>query len=270
MKRLFVFFGLFLLLILLILAAAFAFLPLPGTIPVLMYHFIGSEEQAAESKNFVSRTSFAEQLNFLRRFGYRVLTIEECYEIKTGKRKPRGREILMTFDDGNYSFEKEAFPILEFFDFPASVFLVTESMRNETHGSMSTETVKKLLATGRIAVGAHSRTHPYLTRVSDEQLAEELTGAKKDLEEMLGVPLQDLSYPNGDVDRRVMEAAKQAGYRMAFTTSHKNLKGLEEGIYTLTRVKISRTSDNLFVFWVKISGLYDLVKHLRHRMKTLG
>lgn len=270
MKRFFLSLIGFLLFLAVVLAAAFVFLPLPGTVPVLMYHFVGTEAQAAESKNYVSRTSFANHLDFLRRFGYRVLTLEEYYGIKTGKRRPRGREVLITFDDGNYSFEKEAFPILEFFDFPAAVFLVSESMKHETNGSMTAETVKKLLATGRIAVGAHSKTHPLLTRIDDQELKDELAGSKEDLEKMLEVPIRDLAYPNGDVDQRVREASRQAGYRLAFTTSYKNLGNLDEGLHSLTRVKISRSADNPVVFWVKVSGIYDLAKSLRHQIKRVS
>ena len=257
------------LILLVLFGIGFAALPLPGTIPILMYHFIDSPEKAAKDKNIVSRQSFERQMAFLRRFGYRVLTPDEFYAIKTGEKKPRGREILITFDDGNESFERDAFPVLQKYSFPAAIFVVSESVKRGLHGSMSQETLKKLVQSGLVTVGSHSKTHPLLSKMTDEQIEDELVNSKKDLEQMLGVPILDLAYPSGDVDTRVIETAQQAGYRMAFSTSYKKLKGIDEGLYSLERVKISRTSDWLPVFWFKVTGIYHSFKrewyHLRHR-----
>lgn len=247
--------------------AAFVMLPLPGTIPVLMYHFIDTPERAAEEKNVVSRGSFAFQMKFLQFFGYRVLSLDEYYEIKSGKRQPRRREIVITFDDGNYTFETNAYPILRGYEFPVALFVVSESVKRGFHGSMNAQTLKTMLQTGWITVAGHSKTHPSLPSMADEQIEEELLGSKEDLEEMLGTPIRYVSYPNGDLDERVMARAEKAGYRLGFTTSYKKLKGLEEGPYSITRVKISRTSDNPLVFWSKLSGIYQIFKRERQKLK---
>ncbi len=255
--------------LLLIFSVAFAVLPLPGTVPVLMYHFIDTPERARDEKNVVSRGSFAFQMAFLRFFGYHVISIDEYYEIKTGQRKPRGRELVVTFDDGNVTFETNAYPILTKYLFPVTLFVVSESVRQEVNGSMSASTLKKMLGTGWITVGSHSKTHPSLSTMTNEQIEEELAGSKQDLEEMLGIPIRYLSYPNGDLDERVVKIAEKAGYRLAFTTAYKKLKGLPEGPFTLGRIKISRTSDNPFVFWSKISGIYHVFKRERYHFKNL-
>ena len=253
----------------LIFFAAFTVLPLPGTVPVLMYHFIDTPERAREEKNVVSRGSFAFQMAFLRFFGYHVISLNEFYEIETGQRKPRGRELVLTFDDGNYTFETNAYPILAKYSFPVTLFVVSESVKQETNGSLSAPSLKKLLGTGWIAAESHSKTHPSLSTMTEDQIKEELVGSKEDLEELLGTPIRYLSYPNGDLDERVVKIAQEAGYRLAFTTASKKLKGLPEGPMTLARVKISRSSDNPFVFWLKVSGLYHVFKRERYRFKNL-
>lgn len=259
-----------LIILLLIFTAAFIVLPLPGTVPVLMYHFIDTPERAREEKNVVSRGSFAFQMAFLNFFGYRVISLDEFYEIETGQRKPRGKELVLTFDDGNYTFETNAYPILAKYSFPVALFVVSESVKQEINGSMSVDTLKKMLGIGWITVASHSKTHPSLSTMTDEQIEEELAGSKEDLEEMLGIPIRYLSYPSGDVDERVVKTAEKAGYRLAFTTSYKKLKGIPEGPYTQGRVKISRSSDNPFAFWAKISGLYHAFKRERYRFKNMS
>ena len=251
----------------LVFAAAFVSFPLPGHIPVLMYHFIGTGEDALREKNFVSRDSFAQQMAFLHLFGYRVISMDDYDAIKTGKRKPRGRELLITFDDGNYTFEKEAFPILARYRFPVTLFVVSESVKRQLHGSMPADTLKRLLATGWIAASSHSKTHPFLSSMTEEQMKKELEESKKDLEEMLGVPIRYFAYPSGDLDERVIGFVQKAGYRLAFTTSHKQLKKIREGPYALTRIKITRSSDNPLIFWFMVSGIYHGAKGVLHQIR---
>ena len=255
------------LIFLLLFGISVAFLPLPGTVPVLMYHFIGTAQQAEESKNFVTRQSFAEQMAFLKRLGYRVISMDDLYEIQTGKRKERGKEIVITFDDGNTTFATEAFPILKPYRFPATLFVVSESVKREINGSMSAETLKELFRSGLILIGSHSQTHPLLPQLADEQLKNEIDGSKADLQAMLSIPVYYFAYPSGDLDPRVVEAVEKSGYRLAFTTSHKKLNDIPENPYALTRVKISRSSDNLLIFWFKVSGIYQFLKSKKHKLK---
>ncbi|MBN1688205.1 MAG: polysaccharide deacetylase family protein [Candidatus Omnitrophica bacterium] len=246
-------------------AAAFLYLPMPGHIPVLMYHFLGSEQDAAQSKNVLSTKSFERQMNFLKNMGYRVISLDELYEIKNGLRKPRGREIAITFDDGNYTFETLAAPILQKFQFPVAVFIISDNIRHKQHGSMTQEAIQRLMNYPWVTFGSHSQNHPFLTEVDKEKLQEEIMGSKEVLEEMFDVPFYYFSYPYGVFDLRSMDMVKQAGYRLAFTTSFKKLHGIKENPFALTRVKITRSSDNLFAYWFKTSGLYQGFKAFRSR-----
>lgn len=260
----FLLFGLFL-----IFAVAFAVLPLPGTVPVLMYHFVGTEQDAAKEKNYIGTESFKNQMEFLHRFGYRVISLDEYYEIKAGRRKPRGREIVLTFDDGDQTFATNAFPILKQYEFPVTLFLITNSIKYDgPYASMTQETLRHLLRHPWIGIGAHSRTHRQVSRLTQKELEEEIAGSKHELEELFGRPVNHYSYPGGDLDARAMEVARRAGYRLAFTTSYKRLKELKEGPYSHVRLKISRTSDNPIAFWSKLSGVYIFYKSARHALKS--
>ncbi|MBU3758867.1 MAG: hypothetical protein FGM27_02935 [Candidatus Omnitrophica bacterium] len=242
-------------------AACFFIFPLPGQIPVLMYHFVGSRDDAAQQKNFVSRESFAAQMAFLKRWGYRPISLEEYFEIKTGARRAGGREVVLTFDDGNTTFGSEALPILRRYRFPVTVFLVSESVKHGHHGSMTEPVIQGILKSDAyVGIASHSKTHPFLSRITPEQLEDELKGSRLDLETMFGRPIRFLAYPSGDLNEEVLESARRAGYDLAFTTSAKKLKNLPEGPYSLTRIKISRSSDLAPAFWFKLSGLYGAYK----------
>ena len=56
--------------------------------------------------------------------GYRVLPLDEALRLLQAKRLPP-RSVTITFDDGFYDFHRHAVPLLEEFNFPATVFLST-------------------------------------------------------------------------------------------------------------------------------------------------
>ncbi len=241
--------------------------PLPGTIPVLAYHSIGSREDAKEFKHFVSRESFQAQMAFLHFFGFRVISSEEYERIKTGIQAPRGREILITFDDANQTFETEAWPVLQRYHFPCLLFVITESLNQQVNGSMKPETLQGFLKTGQLALGSATKTHPSLPQTSNDQLWDEVSGSKQDLEKIFGGSILYFAYPNGDLDGTVIASVKEAGYRLGFTTSHHQLGAYDETLFALTRLNISRSSDDPIVFWVKATGIYQTHKHYWQALK---
>jgi len=247
---------------------AFVTLPLPGHVPLLMYHFIDTHERAENEKNVVSEQSFERQMLFLKKFRYHVISLDDYYEIKMGLRQPRGREVVITFDDGNYTFHDKAFPILSRFGFPVSVFVVSENIRQRLHGSMTKETIVDLLQSGQVTLGSHTRTHALLSTLDENALIDEIQGSKQAIESMFSIPVHYFAYPSGGFNDQVINIVRDAGYRLAFTTTQKKLGDLGNNPFTLTRVKISKTSDSPFGFWVKISGIYDAVKRLRHQFKS--
>ncbi len=67
-----------------------------------------------------------------------------------------------------------------------------------------------------IAIGSHTVSHPHLTALSDEELRSELNESRREIEDRLRRPCDDLAYPYGEHDARVRAAARAAGYGRAF------------------------------------------------------
>jgi len=234
---------------------------------VLMYHGVTEQEHDPPVWTQLPVALFRDQMAFLRDH-YRVLSLEECLAAHNrGGRLPE-RSALITFDDGDHSFASQAFPVLKKYRLPVTLFLISAHLENGVYGSMQTEMIRELLKNPWITVQSHSRTHPLLSQVDDAALENELAGAKKELEDLFQAPIRAIAYPSGDMDQRVADAARKYGYTVAFTTSAKKLRGISEGPWSLTRVKISRTSDFLPAFWIKISGVYENVRRLRRSIKT--
>lgn len=65
--------------------------------------------------------------------------------------------------------------------------------------------------------GSHTQFHPILTNCAEEICREEITQSKQHLEELLGCPIADFSYPNGDYTDREKCFTSEANYRSART-----------------------------------------------------
>jgi peptidoglycan/xylan/chitin deacetylase (PgdA/CDA1 family) len=74
-----------------------------------------------------------------------------------------------------------------------------------------------------IEIGAHTITHPILTKIEDESARYEMTAGKRQLEHITGKPIRLFAYPNGkrgkDFDERHELMAQDAGFTAAFTTA---------------------------------------------------
>jgi peptidoglycan/xylan/chitin deacetylase (PgdA/CDA1 family) len=84
-------------------------------------------------------------------------------------------------------------------------------------GMMSWDDVRALAAEGH-EVGSHSMSHALLPQCGDRELEHEVARSKERIEGAIGRRVDSFCYPNGDCDRRVIDAVRRAGYRRAVTT----------------------------------------------------
>jgi peptidoglycan/xylan/chitin deacetylase (PgdA/CDA1 family) len=84
-------------------------------------------------------------------------------------------------------------------------------------GILGWDDLRRLAREG-LAIGAHSRTHPILTRIPPAALPGEVEGARADLRRELGTDLPIYCYPNGRHNPAVRAALRAAGIAAAFTT----------------------------------------------------
>jgi peptidoglycan/xylan/chitin deacetylase (PgdA/CDA1 family) len=191
---------------------------------VLCYHAVSEDWDNHYS---VTPAQLREQVEFLLSRGYRGATFSEALQ------SPSARQTLaVTFDDAFRSVFELGFPILSRLGVPATLFVPTakvgrdeplswpgiedwleESTRDELRPA-SWEQIEQLRDAGW-EIGSHTRTHAHLTTLDDEQLADELSGSRQDCERRLGRPCLSLAYPYGDVDERVIAAARASGYELA-------------------------------------------------------
>ena len=223
--------------------------------PILMYHSVGDTDNI--TKLSVSPENFERQMKFLKDNRYNVITLEKMAGyIREGKRPPY-KSIAITFDDGYYNNYQYAYPVLKKSDLPATIFIIVSKIG--LPGWLGWKELKEMSDSGLVTIGSHTVMHHWLPAVGTEVLKHELGDSKAILENNLGKPVNLFCYPLGVYNDRVKRFVKEAGYGCAVTS---NMGQYEKGIdvYSIKRIKISRTSDNLFVFWFETSGYYAWLK----------
>jgi peptidoglycan/xylan/chitin deacetylase (PgdA/CDA1 family) len=80
----------------------------------------------------------------------------------------------------------------------------------------------RTLAKSGVEFGAHTKTHPILSKMSDNrELRDEIVGSKKRIEEEISLPVFHFCYPNGrsaDISDAAVGVVRDAHFRTAVTT----------------------------------------------------
>jgi peptidoglycan/xylan/chitin deacetylase (PgdA/CDA1 family) len=78
----------------------------------------------------VENTYFEQQIKYLSENGYRTLRADELYEVIIGNKRPSGKTVVLTFDDGRGSLWSTAYPLLKKYGLCAIGFIVTNNISN--------------------------------------------------------------------------------------------------------------------------------------------
>lgn len=223
-------------------------------IAILMYHKVNPDAFSGGYGLRVLPDRFAWQMDYLRKRGFQTISFEELSNHwETGVSLPP-RPLIVTFDDGyedNYTY---AYPILKNNGFKATIFLVSGLIgkTNEWDTRFKAQPPNKLLTWDQIRelekngieFGAHTVTHPNLTKITPEQAAAEITLCKQALEKELGHPVLSFAYPYGKYNDSVKDTAAKAGFKAAVTTGVDKNPLRPADHYALKRLRVTGYTTN--------------------------
>jgi peptidoglycan/xylan/chitin deacetylase (PgdA/CDA1 family) len=186
----------------------------PAMAPILVFHAI---ENSLAPDSFPPDL-FARGMAMLQEAGYRTIPLLDLVAcLRNGARPPAGSFVL-TFDDGYRSVYEHAAPILARYNWTATVFLLggARPRRAESAGPLEMSGRPLLrwreideMRNAGLAFGAHTLTHPDLTRLSAREAEDEIVGSKAALEEMLGERVRAFAYPFGRYDASTREIVRR-------------------------------------------------------------
>ena len=236
-------------------------------VPVLAYHSI-SENLFGKLHPYhqinTSASVFALQMRWLRQAGYRTIDLPEMMNaLETGR--DLSRTVVLTFDDGYQDFYTDAFPLLRQCGFKATVFLVSDRIRNkaacvEGADYLTWREVRELHSQG-ISFGSHSVTHSDFRSLGPEQIDYELGYSKETIEQEIGAPVESFSYPfalpeeDRDFTRYLADILENLGYTSGVSSAIGRAKPGDTRFFQ-PRLPVN-SWDDVELLKAKLEGGYD-------------
>ena len=189
-------------------------------VPSLMYHYISANpawpNDTVRTNLSVPPPTFAAQLEYLQHAGYTTISLGDMVSALNGGATLPDKPIVLTFDDGYQDFYDNAYPLLKHYGDHATIYIISHDV--DRPGYMTWDELRELATSPLITIGAHTRTHPDLSRLKVVDSWDEMAGSKTDLENQLGIVVRDIAYPSGRYSPTVLDQAGEIGFATGVTT----------------------------------------------------
>lgn len=197
-----------------------------GRMPVivLFYHRVADNGQNPWT---CPRALFREQMLWLKKRAQFVSLAEAQERIRSSSN--RQLCVSLTFDDGYADNCDFAIPLLQELAIPCTYFVSSGYVLSQEPfphdlaaghrvAPNSLEQLRQISAAG-IEIGAHTRTHADLGRISDPvRMHHEIAGSKAELEDLLGQQVRYFAFPYGlraNMNQLAFRMARRAGFEGA-------------------------------------------------------
>lgn len=213
-------------------------------LPILMYHDVVEDGQPCNTWT-VTAGRFRQDLKWLRDHGYTCVLPRDLVK----GHLPKGKAVLITFDDGYESNYRLAFPILKEYGDKAVISLITKYVDDGVPGFLTWDMCREMEASGLVEFGSHTydlhhdqprgiRRAPGETREAyDQRVLPDLESSVDLIQKNLNTKVLYFAYPYGQKEPWSSDFL-QKRFAMTVTTKYgrANLSG---GRYDLPRYTIS-------------------------------
>lgn len=253
-------------------------------VPVLAYHFFNSRSGIERGLRAIGTVllnlplltvkdawttradDFERHLKYLTENGYRAISIAELKAFMLGDIDIAGKCVVITFDDGDRSVYRFAYPLLEKYNMKGTIFLVT-SKAGQSWNDLSIsswEELREMKKSGIIDIESHTHNmhfklnegdtpHPVFSISTDDLDIEKKENIFKDLKRSrlalnihLGTESMFLAWPYGYGTDLSDSLAGAAGFE-GILTLRKGRNYIGDSLFEIKRFTISsRTSFNDF------------------------
>ena len=215
---------------------------------ILCYHGLGHSDRARDPHLLqVPVATFRHQIGLLAAAGFAFVTVSE-FAARIADPGPPPGLIALSFDDGWGNLAEVLPPVLSTYSAPATLFVTTGLIGKPNPWlpadggalMLTEESLRRLAALG-IELGAHTVTHPNLTKLDTVSVLTEMNESKRTLEGLFGGVVQTMAYPSCAYTETTTRCAESAGYTSAVTCSYQG----SWRRYELRRVLVTRRDTGL-------------------------
>lgn len=204
---------------------------------ICMYHYVYDKDNPPKEKlnsNFIEVHDLEEELKYLTENNYYFPTWEEVEKFVTGDYLLPEKSVVLTFDDGAYSFLNLGVPLFEKYKVPVTSFLIgniegEKKVKKYASEYMTFQSHSYNMHRGGGNIG-HGGIFPVMNH--DDAVAD----LQKSIE--IGGNGDAFAYPYGDYNDSCVKAVKDAGFKCAVTTEYGRAKPGDDPLL-LPRIRMS-------------------------------
>lgn len=204
------------------------------TIPILMYHHVDDKSGSL----YVSKTTFAGQMDYLVSKGYNTVTLPDVVESLQGLKTLPPKPLVITFDDGYQDNYLNAYPVLREKNMKATFFIISQLVGGGEY--LTWDQLREMAGNPLVTIGDHTLSHKAVAMETETQMKDEIISAQSILENRLGVKVNTFAYPYGSLNSNADKILKEGGFMAAVTTQ----RGLScaKLPYDLPRIRIGNSA----------------------------
>jgi peptidoglycan/xylan/chitin deacetylase (PgdA/CDA1 family) len=192
----------------------------PAGVTVLIYHRFGEDKYPSTN---VSVERFREQMAYLKDNDFQVIPLSTLVDALKKNVKMPDRAVVITIDDGYRSVYDQAWPVLQEFGYPFTVFLYVKATENKHWNYLSWDQAREMKAAG-VDFQNHGYAHHRLVDRPAEMNDEEyLSWIRADLAVSTRIMSEELkerpefyAVPYGEYNQAVIDTTRSFGYEAIF------------------------------------------------------
>lgn len=241
------------------------------SITIVVYHSIMNVPDICT----IGPSAFYRQIDFIRS-NFSIIRLNEIKEAMVDQELVR--RVVITFDDAFSDFYEFAYPLLEKFKIPSTVFVPTGFIGefndwdfpfNKCHKKsvMNTDQLQELHETQLVDFGSHTIDHLRMSKLPIKEMRYQAARSKKTLEDLLRTSVTMFAYPYGrllDFSPLTTQVISEEGYEIG-VTAHWGTRNSIRDILCLRRIYL-RETDSESTIRSKIEGHYDRVPRLKEKV----
>ena len=227
-------------------------------INVIYYHDVVKGEGSTYMR--INFERFKQQMLLLKKMGYETFVFQELGDKKI--LQWNRKHILITFDDGWLSNYDEIFDFMKAEGIKYNIFLETAKIGKDPK-YLSWDTVREMYKSGLVGFGAHTFSHPDMSKLESLDLNQEIDAANEIINTELGFIPEDFCFPYGAYSQETIAAILEKKVYKRIYTSDMRYSYQQRDAIIFGRNAIS-DSDSEKIFKNKASGKYNIFNSLTH------
>lgn len=162
--------------------------------------------------------------------GYRFISIDEVCDMQQRMREQSYIQkfftalfamkfICVTLDDGYEDNYTNAYPIFQKYNIPFCIYVTTSYIganflaREDAPSSLKEWQIEEMASNPLCTIGAHTKTHPNMAKLSEKQQREELVDSINVLEQLTGKKINHITIPYGSYNSKTWQLISELKVR---------------------------------------------------------